>query len=453
MEKKKIVFAGSVATRSGYGARARDIARALIANDNYDVKIVPLRWGNTPHDALDGDDPVDQQIISRMVPGKIPEQPDIFIHLTIPNEFQKVGKYNIGITAGIETTMCRAEWLEGCNRMDLVLTSSTHSKKVFETTKYEKKEASTGRVTEILGCTRPLEVLFEGVQTSVYTNRPSPSTDVHKQLSSIKAPFCFLFVGHWLQGDLGHDRKDVGMLVKTFLDTFKHKSRKNQPALILKTGLVGFSEPERQTIEKRIQDIRNLARGDGYSGPLPEVYLLYGNLSDAEMNAVYNHPKVKSMVSFTHGEGFGRPLLEFTMTGKPVIASNWSGPVDFLHPQYSVLLPGAMEAVHPSAANDWIIKDAGWFRVNYDTAGKLMMNVYERHDRYMELSRKHRKYTIDNFSIEKMAEKMYEYIDSIDKYAGMTMAAPVPQQKEFQLPKLRKIDEPEQLSLPKLRKV
>ncbi len=41
-------------------------------------------------------------------------------------------------------------------------------------------------------------------------------------------------MGHWLQGSLGHDRKNVGLLVKAFYEVFKNKS--NAPALILKSS-------------------------------------------------------------------------------------------------------------------------------------------------------------------------------------------------------------------------
>ena len=46
------------------------------------------------------------------------------------------------------------------------------------------------------------------------------------------------------------------------------------------------------------------------NGKCPNIYLVHGDFTDDEMNQLYNHPKVKVHVSFTHGEGFGRPLLE-----------------------------------------------------------------------------------------------------------------------------------------------
>ena len=169
---------------------------------------------------------------------------------------------------------------------------------------------------------KPVEVLFEGVDTDIYGKTNEFSKELLDQFEPIKEDFCFLHVGHWLQGNMGEDRKDISMLVKTFCETFKNQ--KNPPALILKTSGATPCIIDRQEILGKIRDIKRSLVGE-----LPNIYLLHGDLRDEEMNQLYNHPKVKAHVSFTHGEGFGRPLLEATLSEKPVIASNWSGQVDF----------------------------------------------------------------------------------------------------------------------------
>ena len=55
------------------------------------------------------------------------------------------------------------------------------------------------------------------------------------------------------------------------------------------------------------------------------------------MNELYNHPKVKAMVSMTKGEGYGRPLAEFGLSKKPIIASGWSGQCRFPNSRYILL--------------------------------------------------------------------------------------------------------------------
>jgi hypothetical protein len=134
MSKPVCVIQGPVFNRSGYGDWATTIAKSLIRQDKYDVKILPTRWGNcqTKRFVEELNDPNDQLLFSKFLQKGLDKQPELFIQVTIPNEFQKVGKYNIGVTAGIETTLCDPSWIQGCNNMDLVIVSAEHAKRVFE---------------------------------------------------------------------------------------------------------------------------------------------------------------------------------------------------------------------------------------------------------------------------------------------------------------------------------
>jgi len=430
IKEKKIVIACPADTRSGYGARSRDICKALI-NAGCDIEIMSLPWGNTPMGALDND-PI---LKSKVITTSLKTQPDIFLQISIPNEFKPIGKYNIGITAGIETTGCRAEWLQGINRMDLVLVSSKHSKNVFESVKYEKRNKQNNQAVELVEARTPIQVLFEGIDEEVY---PGHAHDfVLEELDSIPNDFCFLFCGHWLQGEIGHDRKDIGTLIHTFLQTFAGLPAKEQPALLLKTSGATYSVTDRNHIKSKIQQIHDLVENIGKT-KLPPIYLLHGNMTDSEMNNLYHHEKVKAMVSFTKGEGFGRPLLEFTTTGKPVIASAWSGQVDFLNPDYAALLPGTLVKVHPSAVNDWIIPESQWFQVNYQVAANVMLNCFKQYDSFLEHSKPHQAHTFEKFTMEKMGDLLVEYLERYieDKTPELTKAPDSPLPK-LKLPKIK----------------
>ena len=159
-----IVISSPVDTYSGYGARSRDFIKAIIDLDLYDVKLLSQRWGNTRFGYLN--DHNLNELSALFVPN-LTAKPDIWVQITVPNEFQAVGVYNIGVTAGIETNLCDQSWIRGVNNMDLTLTSSKHSKTVFEQTKWELKDNKTKR-TEKLELTKPVEVLFEGVDVSKY---------------------------------------------------------------------------------------------------------------------------------------------------------------------------------------------------------------------------------------------------------------------------------------------
>ena len=167
--KPLIFISCPIDTFSGYGARSRDIALILIKSEKYNVKILPQRWGATPFGFLQANNP-DHKLIMDCLwkEQQLPKQPDIWIQITVPNEFQPVGKFNIGITAGIETTICAAQWVEGLNRMNLNLVSSEHAKKVFQDSKFEKRNSQTQQVESVVELKAPVEVLFEGANLDIY---------------------------------------------------------------------------------------------------------------------------------------------------------------------------------------------------------------------------------------------------------------------------------------------
>jgi len=420
--KEILVFQGPLSSRSGYGDHARDLVRSLIAMDRFDIKIIDLRWGDCPRNALTHDD-VD--ITSKFLTANMETQPDIFVQLSVPNEFQKIGKYNIGITAGIETTNCAAAWLEGCNRMDLVIVPSNHAKHVFEKTFYDRMNKQTKQKDGELRCTTPIEVLFEGADLNVWKKTSEISKTVDDKLSTIPEDFCFLYVGHWLQGDEGHTRKDTGGIIRTFCNTFKGGAYKKRPALIVKTSSATFSVIDREQMLVKIRAIRNTIVNP------PNVYLLHGDLEQIELNSLYNHPKVKAHVSFTKGEGFGRPLLESSLSGKPVISTNWSGHIDFLSP-HSILLPGEVKQVHPSAVIDGIIMpESGWFYINYNYASKILKDVFKHYKKYLPAAMKQLGHSKKNFSLDKMNSDFKSLITShIQKQ---------PEAVQLKLPKLEKV--------------
>lgn len=439
--KPFIVIQGPVATRSGYGNHTRDLATALICQDKYDIQIISLPWGSTPMNALEQDNLEHQEIAKRIVTGNINRQPDVFIQVSVPNEFQAHGKYNIGVTAGIETTIVSHEFIQGANRMDLLVVTSEHSKKGFIDTTFDAIDNKTQQKTGELKLEVPVKVLFEGLDLNTYCKTTNIEPTVINELKDIKNDFCYLFVGHWLKGDMGQDRKDIGMMIRAFCEAFKRKSIKNRPALILKTSHATFSIKDRDVITQKIQQITAQ-----YGNNMPEIYLLHGDLSDKEMNSLYNHPKIKAMISFTKGEGFGRPLLEFSITGKPVIASNWSGHVDFLNPEYCVMLPGSLTDVHKSATDKFILKGSKWFTVDYGYAAGILQDVKKNYKTYLSKSRKQTQYVKDNFSLERMAEIFKHIVDE-----GLKG---VPQQVGLKLPKLKKVEtDAPKLKLPKLKKV
>ena len=443
-----VLVTAPVGTRSGYGSHSRDICRSLIDMNKFDVKIWPVRWGNTPQNALSEDNPQDIPIIERLLENpRMDRQPDIHFHIVVPNEFQPHAKFNVGITAGLETSVCPGQWLEGLNRMNLNIVPANFVKNSIEKTTFDRLDQNTQQKIGQVRNEKPLEVLFEGADTEIFKQTNEFSKELVDEFESIEEDFCFLFVGHWLGGSLGQDRKDVGMLIKTFLSTFKGK--KKQPALILKTSSATPSVIDRSEILKKIKDIKGTVSGEDF----PNIYVLHGDLDDEEMNGLYNHPKVKAHISFTHGEGFGRPLLEASLSGKPVIAPNWSGHLDFLDSD-AILLPGSLNDVKPeSFPKNMYVEGSKWFTVNYNYASKVLQGVFNDYDKHLVKAKKLSIKNQTRFSLDAMTKNLGNLLD---KYLPV-FDTPA-QQVKLNLPKLKKSSgsgppkSPPKMELPKLKK-
>ena len=396
--KPFMLIVAPVESMSGYGSRSRDVVKAIlnVYSNIYEIGIQSISWGITPMTALNDISMI--EIKNRIIhPNMLRKQPDICVMITIPQEYPQygIGKYNIGINAGVETTAVPSKWLEGCNFVNLNLVSSEFSKAGYLNSQYTVQD-KFGNPAGLLKVEKPIDVLFEGIDTKIYYKKDTSTFD----LSMVKEDFAYLIVGHWLQGDIGCDRKDIGMTIRLFLETFKDMP--TAPALVLKVSIGSYSKMDYSEIKKRIEMIKSTIQAN----TLPSIYLIHGNLTDTEMNELYNHPKIKAMILLTKGEGFGRPLLEFSVIGKPIITTGWSGHLDFLNKEYAILLPGKLDNVPPSAIIDFIIKEGQWFNVDYNVAIDAMKNVFHQYDFFLKRSKKIMYDNKINFSLTAMQNKL-----------------------------------------------
>ena len=428
--KPTLVFQGPIFTRSGYGDHCRDLMKSLRKMDKYDIKIIPLRWGNTPQNQVEGESEFGRWMLDRVI-GEIGQKPDVFMQVSVANEFEPKGHYNIGVTAGVETTIAPKDFIDGSNKMDLIIVPSHFTKQNLGGTVYQQKDQATGEIVGEIKTTTPIEVLFEGVDTEIFSK--GTGNDV---LANVKEDFCFLIVGHWLKGSLGQDRKDIGMAIKTFATVFQYLPKDKRPGLIVKTSHAGFSVIDREATREKIDGVLKTL-GD----KCPSVYLIHGDMEETDMSNLYHHPKVKAMLSFAKGEGYGRPMAEFTLTGKPIIASGWSGQMDFLPTEHSVLLEGSLTAVDESAADQFCMKEAQWFTVNYSNAANKIYDVYNKYDSYLEKSKGLRENTLKHFTLDNMHDKFTQLMDTYVKKQPQYVPfnAPKVNASKMQIPKLNKI--------------
>lgn len=311
--KRKLLFIGPVLTASGYGVHARQLLKALNDSGDFDIAVESLRWGDTPF--------LQDESLGwiRLLSQKKHEHPDVAVQVTIPNEFRRRAPLMVGVTAGIEVDRVSPDWLMKCNaEVDFVVVPSEHSRRSF-IVEYQGQDGNRLRLE------KPIFVVHEGVDTAVFKPTGGEGTVAYSTiLTELDVPAKnFVFVGLGLDKADGRDRKNVTKLVEWFCKAFNGSQ---SVGLILKTSIVNGSLIDFEITKKRISDIK---LGIGCKD-FPKIFLVHGRMTEEEMANVYRDPRVVASVSFTHGEGFGLPLIEAAATGLPVLATDWSGHLDFL---------------------------------------------------------------------------------------------------------------------------
>jgi len=297
-----VLIRAPLLTQSGYGVHSRQIFRWALEK-GLDIKVQILPWGMTGwYTSSEECDGLIGEIMKR---SSAPvRKPDLSLQVQLPNEWDpNIAEKNIGITAAVETTVCNRDWIQNCYAMDEVIVPSNFTKTVL---------ISSGHNS----CN--LHVVSE----SYYDSCGNTSSKENSQLKNIKTKHNFLLVGQ-ITGNHLVDRKNIGNTITAFMNHFKDRK---DVGLIIKTNLGCNSSIDRHRTKKAIHEVVTATR----TGDFPRVYLLHGRLTESEMCDLYRNNTVTALISPTRGEGFGLPLLEATACDLPVIATNWSGHLDFL---------------------------------------------------------------------------------------------------------------------------
>jgi glycosyltransferase involved in cell wall biosynthesis len=330
---KTVILRGPTLTQSGYGVHARQVARWLLSRKDIDVKFVTMPWGDTPwlldqdmHGGLVG------EVMKRTV--KPDFKGDVSLQLQLPNEWDtSIAPINIGITAGVETDRCNPEWIACCNRMSAIVVPSQHVKACL---------TNTGTVTV------PLYVIPEAYADAVV----APTTP---ELPQFSTSFNFLVFGQLTGNNPENDRKNTFYTIKWLCEAFRDDP---DVGIVVKTNVGRNSKIDRMVTRNMLTGVANEARK---GAPGPKLHLLHGDMNDAEVAAVYRHPQVKALVALTRGEGYGLPILEAAASGLPIIATGWSGHLDFLKHGKYISVYYQLGEVHPSRIDNKIfMKGARW---------------------------------------------------------------------------------------------
>lgn len=401
-----------VLSASGYGVHARQVMDYLLSDDRFIVFLENIPWGNCPfvHDYDFEDKERLKRYYSVMANYEQAKdqnvQYDISMQVTIPNEFTRRAQVNIGITAGIEVDRCTLEWVRKCNEMEMVIVPSTFSAAILSQTVYNLRNEKTGEEHQER-LTRPVFVIPEWFEKPV-----GPLPDLKTRFSTKKN---LLFVGLWgNKGSFGEDRKNVADLVRIFLTNFGDNP---DYGLILKTSIITNSPEDLHHTKEKIAQIKA-----NFKNVKAKIYLLHEHLSEPEMWALYNHPDILGMVSLTHGEGWGLPLLEASAAGLPILATDWSGHKDFLREKHG-FIPLDYEMKDVPACQVWegvINKGSQWACVLEDDVKRRLRKFLESPTPIRKLAKENVAYLEENFSKQAVMTKWKEYFDGFIKPVGST---------------------------------
>jgi len=434
--KPLLCFQSSAFSSSGYGRYSLDIAKILLRyckKKDWNLKLAVHAWGSCSNRNMDelSRDAEALELMSLILRENLQRKPDIWCQASLPCDFRPNGNYNIGISAGIETTQYPATFIEGSNLMDLNILMSQFNVDVATKTEYVKKNPNGSQ--EQLRLTKPVETLLWGLDDKLFTSNERIAS-IDEEMNKITETFAFFYSGMW-GGNINSDRKNTGRLIETFLKTFAGVD--NPPCLILKTNgpIVGI--PDKNDCINKLNDITNMVKNQLPNVKLPNVYIMYGSLSEQEMVYLHSHEKVKVCLSFTYGESWGHSGLSSTFALKPTILPKWSGHCDYMNEEYADFFEGKLVEVNEAACNDWVLKGSQWFEVDYAKASEKMKDYFlnysqERIDKAVKLGLENR----EKFNLKKMEKRLFELLDKYIPEIAVNKPIVLPKLKKIELPKL-----------------
>ena len=407
--RKKIVVRGPVLSRSGYGEQARFALRSLRKHeDRFDIFLINTQWGGTGYTAQDDEERkyIDFLIQKTFHYTQNKKSYDLSLQVTIPPEWEKIAPVNVGYTAGIETTRIAPQWVEKSNQMDKIIVTSNHSKNTLVGTIFDVHDNDTKQVVGQASVKTPVEVVN-------YPVKLNPKKNVKLDLET---DFNFLMVSQW------GPRKNTANSIKWFVEKFKDNP---DVGLIVKTFFKNNCTMDGLHVE-------NMLKTFAAEDIKCKLYLIHGDMSDNEMIGLYSHPKVKALISLSHGEGFGLPLFEASYTGLPIVTTNWSGQCDFLNVPTKVRKKGSKKKtqtvmkplfgeveyslgpIQKEAVWEGVLQpESMWCYADAASFKNIIQDVFSDYDKYKEMAKKLKTY------IQKELEANKQY----DAFANAVLPA------------------------------
>lgn len=340
----KVLLRAPLLSLSGYGIHSRQIFRWLEDLENVDLKVEILKWGLTSW-LIDPD--AESGIVGRIMSrsGEVKKGDyDISFQVQLPDEWDpSIAKKNIGVTAAVETDRCYKKWIDKCNEMDAIIVPSTFTKNVLK---------RSGTII------KPVEVVPEWFNEEI--KKPNGRNKDSKSRINLRLA-CkenYLMVGTITSKNPADDRKNMFYSLKWFCEEFKDDKN---TGLVIKCSYGKGTKIDRKLTEETIRQVIKEVR----PGKFPKISLIHGNMTNNEISSLYRHPKIIGYISATKGEGYGLPIIEAAASGLPVVATGWSGHMDFMNKECFIPIDYVLKPISPSRVDNRIFMEGSkWAEVD-----------------------------------------------------------------------------------------
>lgn len=172
--------------------------------------------------------------------------------------------------------------------------------------------------------------------------------------------------------------------VLAMADSRSSWSRKNPEGAVRAFRAAFGSSPTARLVLKlggRVQELRAIEEslGDLLSGD--NIEIVRGHLDEAGIAALYRNADV--LLSLHRAEGYGLPMNEAMAHGVPVVATGWSGNLDFMDESDSCLVPYKLVPVSDVSA---IYSGSRWAEPDLDAAAQALRRLADDPSLYARLA-------------------------------------------------------------------
>ena len=391
MNRKKVLLRAPLLTNSGYGVHSRQVFEWLYEREDVDLIVECLQWGRTSW-ILNEDS--ENGLIGKIMSCSKPYgegEVDISFQVQLPDEWdENLAKFNIGVTALVETDRCSRAWVDKCNKMDHVVVPSTFTKNVLK---------RSGVVV------KPVTVIPEWYNRKLMNKSDISKTLNDERFGEIDSDFNILMIGTLTSQIPEDDRKNLVNTIKWLSEEFADCK---DVSIVLKTNFGKGTTADRRMCVKYLEKLKKTLNLTSF----PKIKLLHGNMTPLEIASLFNHHRVKMYVTGTRGEGYGLPLIEAAVAGVPIVATGWSGHLQFLDKENFGCVDYSLTEISDSRVDNRVFeKGFRWANPDEKSFKKEVRKVYEDYETASRKARqmmKRVRVDFSSFEIKKQYDKLFE---------------------------------------------